>query len=90
LTFDFIKAMSPFAHNASFGTLAELQPGFPAAVLDVHGDDQPLCIRLQELGLVPGASVEVLSRDGGLTVKIGEQRLALGEGLARAVDVVAV
>jgi Fe2+ transport system protein FeoA len=90
LTFDFIKAMSPFAHNAPFGTLAELQPGFQAAVLEVRGHDQPLCVRLQELGLVPGAAVEVISREGGLMVRIGEQRLALGEGLAQAVEVVPV
>jgi Fe2+ transport system protein FeoA len=82
--------MSPFAHNAAFGTLAELQPGFQAAVLEVRGHDQPLCVRLQELGLVPGASVEVISREGGLMVRIGEQRLALGEGLAQAVEVVPV
>lgn len=82
--------MSPFAHNAASGTLAELRPGFQAAVLDVRGQDQPLCVRLQELGLVPGASVEVISREGGLMIRIGEQCLALGEGLAEAVDVVPV
>jgi Fe2+ transport system protein FeoA len=82
--------MSPFAHNAAFGTLAQLEPGFPAAVLEVRGQDQPMCLRLQELGLVPGASVEVLSKESGLLLRVGDQRLCLGEGLAQAVDVVPV
>ncbi len=82
--------MSPFAHNAANGTLADLRPGFSAAVLQVHGQDQPLCLRLQELGLVPGALVEVLADQGGRMVRVGDQRLCLGEDLARAVEVMAV
>lgn len=80
--------MSPFRNASSTGSLAELEPGFQAAVLDVRGGDQPMCLRLQELGLVPGASVEVLSRSGGMLVRVGEQRLCLGEDLARSVEVV--
>jgi Fe2+ transport system protein FeoA len=79
--------MPSFQQNVIHGTLAELPPGFSAAVLGVNHGDQPLCVRLQELGLVPGASVEVLSRQGGTVVRVGEQRLCLGEDLARAVAV---
>lgn len=79
--------MSPFRDDSSTGSLAELQPGFPAAVLSVGGDNQPMCLRLQELGLVPGASVEVLSRSSGLLICVGEQRLCLGVDLAGHVEV---
>lgn len=82
--------MSPFRHNALSGSLAELEPGFPAAVLEVSSHDQPVCIRLQELGVVPGAPVEVISRQSGMLIRVGDQRLCLGEALARAVEVVAV
>lgn len=82
--------MSPFRHALPIGTLAELEPGFPAAVIEVSHSDQPLCMRLQEMGLVPGAAVEVISRQGGTVVRVGEQRLCLGEALARAVEVVPV
>ena len=71
-------------------TLEQLQPGTPAVVLEVRTTDQPVCLRLQELGLVPGTPVLVLSKQGGMVILVGEQRLCLSESLARAVDVLAV
>lgn len=90
LTFEVKKTMSPFQHDSSIGTLAELRPGFQAVVLLVRDQDQPVCLRLQELGLVPGASVRVLSNAGGMMVMVDEQRLCLGEALAKSVDVAVV
>lgn len=71
-------------------TLAQLQPGSPAVVLEVRTTDQPVCLRLQELGLVPGTPLLVLSKQGGLVILVGEQRLCLSESLAGAVAVLAV
>ena len=71
-------------------TLEALQPGVPAVVLEVRTTDQPVCLRLQELGLVAGTPVLVLSRQGGLMILVGEQRLCLSASLARAVDVLAL
>ena len=67
--------MSPFIHDRPIGTLDQLRPGFNAAVLEVHAQDQPVCLRLQELGLVPGAPIQVLSNSAGLLVLLGDQRL---------------
>lgn len=82
--------MSPFLHDQPFGTLDQLRPGINAVVLEVHAHDQPVCLRLQELGLVPGAPVQVLSNSAGLLLLLGDQRLCLGEDLAKAVDVLPV
>lgn len=39
--------------------------------------------RLSELGLVPGAKVNVVQNAGGpLLLKVGESRFALGQGMA--------
>lgn len=71
-------------------TLEQLRPGSAAVVLEVRTTDQPVCLRLQELGLVPGTPVLVLSNQGGLMILVGEQRLCLSDPLARAVAVRAV
>ena len=71
-------------------TLESLQPGDTAVVLQVHAVDQPVCLRLQELGILPGTTVLVLTNHGGLVLRIGDQRLCLAAGLARAVEVLAL
>ncbi len=46
--------------------------------------------RLFEIGLVPGANVEVISRHpfkGPLLLQVGNARLAVGQGIAEAVEV---
>ncbi len=46
--------------------------------------------RLFEIGLVPGASVEVVSRHpfkGPLLLQVGNTRVAVGQGIAEAVEV---
>ncbi len=46
------------------------------------------CRRLSELGLVPGARVNVVQNGGGpLLLKVGEARFALGQGMALKVFV---
>jgi Fe2+ transport system protein FeoA len=74
----------------SFATLEALPQGAAAVIVQVHAVDQPVCLRLQELGLLPGTTVLVLSNQGGLVLRIGDQRLCLAEGLARAVEVLAL
>ncbi len=46
--------------------------------------------RLFEMGLVPGTKVQVLSRHpfkGPLLLQVGHSRLALGQGIAKIVEV---
>ena len=71
-------------------TLDQLQPGSPAIILEVRTTEQPICLRLQELGLLPGTPVLVLSNHSGLMIQVGEQRLCLSGALAQAVAVLAV
>jgi Fe2+ transport system protein FeoA len=71
-------------------TLNQLQPGAAAVVLEVKTADQPVCLRLAEMGLVPGTPVLVLSNHSGLMIQVGEQCLCLSGGLAEAVQVLAV
>jgi Fe2+ transport system protein FeoA len=71
-------------------TLDQLKPGDSAVVMEVRADDQPVCLRLQELGLVQGTPVLVLSRQGGVVILVGDQRLCLSAPLAQAVQVLAL
>jgi len=71
-------------------SLDQLQPGAAAVVMEVRTVDQPVCLRLAEMGLVPGTPVLVLSNHSGLMIQVGEQRLCLSGGLAEAVQVLAV
>lgn len=79
--------MSPWNNQQASETLDNLRPGFQAAVLEVHASNRPACLRLQELGLVPGAPVEVLSSGDSILVRVGEQRLVLRRELAHEVSV---
>jgi Fe2+ transport system protein FeoA len=74
----------------NFASLETLQPGAAAVIVQVHAADQPVCLRLQEMGLLPGTTVLVLANHGGLVLRIGDQRLCLAAGLARAVEVLAL
>jgi Fe2+ transport system protein FeoA len=67
-------------------TLDQLRPGILAAVLNIVPCGRP-GLRLQELGLVPGADVEVLSAGETMLVRVGEQRLSLRRAAAEAVSV---
>jgi Fe2+ transport system protein FeoA len=71
-------------------TLNQLKPGAEAVVMEVRTSDQPVCLRLAEMGLVPGTPVLVLSNHSGLMIQVGEQRLCLSCGLAEAVQVLAL
>jgi Fe2+ transport system protein FeoA len=79
--------MSPWKNPILQPTLANLKPGQTAAVLDIEASSQPACLRLQEMGLVPGTPLLVISNSGAVMVQVGEQRLCLGEELAQAVAV---
>jgi ferrous iron transport protein A len=69
--------------------LKDMKPGQRGMVVKVtkgHAAER----RLFEIGLVPGTRVEVLSRHpfkGPLLLQIGEARVALGMGIAEAVEV---
>jgi Fe2+ transport system protein FeoA len=79
--------MSPWKNPTLEPTLANLKPGQEAAVLEVLASSQPACLRLQELGLIPGTPVLVISSSGAVMVQVGEQRLCLREELAESVAV---
>ena len=79
--------MSPWKNPILLPTLANLKEGQTAAVLEVEASSQPACLRLQEMGLVPGTPLMVISNSGAVMVQVGEQRLCLGQDLAQAVAV---
>jgi Fe2+ transport system protein FeoA len=72
-------------HNGS-ETLDQLRPGILAAVLDVVLAGKT-GLRLQELGLIPGADVEVLSCGEPMLVRVGEQRLSMRKKTAETISV---
>jgi Fe2+ transport system protein FeoA len=82
--------MSPWRDPSLNPTLANLKPGQTAAVLEIHERSQPACLRLQELGLVPGTPVRVIGGEGSLMIQVGEQKLCVHEELALAVAVLPV
>jgi DtxR family Mn-dependent transcriptional regulator len=66
-------------------------PGECVTVSEVEDEDAALLTHLAELGLVPGARVEVLAKGpfgGPLHVRVGEKEHALGEIVAGSVLVV--
>ncbi len=67
------------------------EPGTTVIVAAVADEDPALLTYLADLGLVPGATVQVLSKapfDGPLHLRIGGKEYALGEKVTRAVSVV--
>jgi DtxR family Mn-dependent transcriptional regulator len=71
-------------------SLAELEPGRSARVMQVSDDDAARLRYLGELGLVPGAKVTVLARapfGGPIRVRVGKNECAVGPALAAVVQV---
>ncbi len=71
----------------SLGTnLAAKPTGETALVIGMAGGSQARA-RLESMGLVPGAEVEVLSNGGRgpLLISLGEGRITLGRGVAEHV-----
>lgn len=65
-------------------------PGTAVTVVAVADEDSTLLMYLADLGLVPGATVEVLAKapfDGPLHIRVGENEYALGETVTHAVSV---
>lgn len=70
--------------------LTEIEAGAQVIVRRVSDEDAPLLRHLQEVGLVPGAQVEVLRAvpaEGVLQLRIGEQQHIVGLAPASAVVV---
>src|SRR5207247_3748953 len=68
--------------------LSTMQPGQQVIVQRVNDDDPDLLHYLTELGLIPGAlvQVEAIAPYGGVyTVRIGEQTYAIGDAVTQAV-----
>ncbi len=71
--------------------LWQARPGSSVMVAEVEDEDAALLKHLADLGLVPGARVEVLAKgpfDGPLHVRVAENEHALGEAVSRVVSVV--
>lgn len=68
-------------------TLHELPVGASARVLAVT--DQPLRVRMESMGLRPGADVLVVARSasGSRIVRVGDARLTLARELAVSISV---
>jgi Fe2+ transport system protein FeoA len=67
--------------------LTDVPRGRVALVTGYRGGEG-LRRKAMELGLVPGAGVEVLLRSGALVVRVGDTRMMIGRGVARHVQVV--
>ncbi|MHB8644877.1 MAG: metal-dependent transcriptional regulator [Thermomicrobiales bacterium] len=70
--------------------LATALPGTMVTVTEVADEDAALLTYVADLGLVPGATVEVLRKgpfDGPLHIRIANTEYALGEKVARAIAV---
>lgn len=70
--------------------LAEIEAGCHVVVRRVSDEDAPLLRHLQEVGLMPGAQVEVLRAvpaEGVMQLRIGEQQQIVGLAPASAVVV---
>jgi DtxR family Mn-dependent transcriptional regulator len=73
--------------------LWHVAPGSRVTVAEVADEDAALLTYLADLGLVPGAAVEVVAKapfDGPLHIRIGQNNHALGETVTRAVSVTLV
>ncbi len=70
--------------------LWHVAPGNSVTVAEVADEDATLLTYLADLGLVPGAAVDVLAKapfDGPLRIRVGANDYALGETVTRAVSV---
>jgi DtxR family Mn-dependent transcriptional regulator len=68
-----------------------IPPGTTVRVMAVADEDAALLTYVADLGLVPGAAVEVLAKapfDGPIQIRTGGHEYALGETVARAISVV--
>lgn len=70
--------------------LWHVAPGSTVTVAEVADEDAALLTYLKDLGLIPGALVDVLAKapfDGPLHIRVGTNEYALGETVTRAVSV---
>ncbi|HET7038094.1 MAG TPA: metal-dependent transcriptional regulator [Thermomicrobiaceae bacterium] len=73
--------------------LWQIAPESIVVVAEVADEEADLLTYLEDLGLTPGTRVEVLAKspfDGPLQVRVGAREYALGERVARAVQVTSV
>ncbi len=75
--------------ETQYCTLADLGPGHRVLVVRVTDEDPEVLRYFAEMGIRPGISLAVLTReyDGPITVALGEERLSLGPTLAARVMV---
>jgi DtxR family Mn-dependent transcriptional regulator len=74
--------------RTTYDRLVDLPPGDAATIRRVPDGDPSLLQYLAELGLVPGARVEVIEKspfDGPLTLRVGRRRHSIGRQLAETV-----
>ena len=70
-------------------TLADLEVGPIARVTSVHADD-PVMLRLMEMGLVPGTPVQVMKRapfGGPMQIRVRDYRLSIRRSEASRLEV---
>ena len=77
--------MSPWKNDNSKTCLANLKEGVDAAVFEISDKEHR---RLQEMGLVQGTPVKVITSGENMVVKVGDQSLCLPKVQADKVGVV--
>lgn len=83
-----IPTVDGYVDERRHRTLAELDTGRLARVVSVSDKNAGLLRYLAEIDLMPGVSVQVLSRapfDGPVTLKVGDAEAVVGQGLAEQV-----
>ncbi len=84
-----IPAVGAEFADQRFTSLAELEAGQPAILRRVSDEDADALRFLAELGLVPGAGLEVVGRgeEGAVRVRVGNEERVLDRALATALEV---
>jgi DtxR family Mn-dependent transcriptional regulator len=85
-----IPALDGSISDAGRMRLASLRAGAEAEVVEVYDHDPELLARLEELGLYPGAKIDVEAvepLDGLLTIKVGGNPVVVGQTTASHVFV---
>ncbi|MDD3898952.1 MAG: FeoA family protein [Syntrophomonadaceae bacterium] len=70
-------------------TISELLPGQKATIIKINKGEAARN-RLLAMGIIPGTSITILARHpfrGPVTVDLGNNRIAIGQEIARAIEV---
>ena len=68
-------------------SLAQMQPGQTAEVLEIASNDASRLVRLSALGVAPGSALTLEQRFPAYLIRVGETQLSLDEEVAQEIRV---